>query len=297
MSRLRRLLKRSRPRFWLYLAGPVLVGVAYGASAVSDLFSPPAVALFAYFLLPANVFLYGVNDVFDADVDAENPKKEDKEVRYTGDRALIGLVLASALAGLALGVWLPSAAPWIVGFLLLGAAYSAPPLRLKTKPPLDSVSNGLYVLPGVAAYAALAGSNPPLEAIAGGWLWTMAMHTFSAIPDIEPDRRAGIETLGTVLGRRGTLAYCGVVWLLAAGAFSLLDLRAGILLLSYPAFVIVWEAAGVPIDRAYWYYPAINTLVGMVLTLGGLWRIVPPGAVLATGVLPVAVDPWGLVHG
>jgi 4-hydroxybenzoate polyprenyltransferase len=310
MSRLRRLLKRSRPRFWLYLAGPVIVGVAYGAPDVPDLFSAPALVLFAYFVLPANVFLYGINDVFDADIDTENPKKEDREVRYTGDRFVVSLVITSALAGLALAAWLPAAAPWIIGFLFLGAAYSAPPLRLKTTPPLDSVSNGLYVLPGVAAYAALAGSNPPLEAIVGGWLWTMAMHTFSAIPDIGPDRRAGIETLATVLGRRGTLAYCGAVWLFAAGAFALLDLRGGVLLLLYPALVAFWEAGGVEIDRAYWYYPAINTLVGMVLTLGGLWRIVPPDAVLAVTSLPFAIGtlplaagafsifgPWGLIHG
>jgi len=295
MSRIRRLLKRSRPRFWPYLAGPVIVGVAYGAGSVPELFSPPALALFAYFLLPANVFLYGVNDVFDAEIDAENPKKEDREVRYTGDTLVVALVAGSALLGIALAVWLPTAAPWIAGFLALGAAYSAPPLRLKTAPPLDSISNGLYVLPGVAAYAALAGENPPALAIAGGWLWTMAMHTFSAIPDIEPDRSAGIRTLATVLGRRGTLAYCGLVWLSAAGVFALLDPRAGALLLLYPILVALWEVAGIAIDRAYWYYPAINTFVGMILTLGGLWRIVPPEAVLAAGVFPV-VGPWGLVH-
>jgi 4-hydroxybenzoate polyprenyltransferase len=294
--RIRRLLKRSRPRFWLYLAGPVLVGTAFGARSVGELFSPASVGLFLYFLLPANLFLYGINDVFDADVDEENPKKDDREVRYTGDNLEAGLAIGGAIPGVWIAVVIPDAAPWIIGFLLLGTAYSAPPLRLKTTPPLDSVSNGLYVLPGVAAYAALAGSNPPPEAIAGGWLWTMAMHTFSAIPDIEPDREAGIRTLATVLGRRGTLAYCGGVWLLAAGVFALLDPRAGGLLLLYPALVLGWEIGGVDIDRAYWYYPAINTLVGMVMTLAGLWRIVPPDAVLSVGALSI-VAPWGLVHG
>jgi hypothetical protein len=33
--------------------------------------------------------------------------------------------------------------------------YSAPPLRFKTTPFLDSLSNGLYILPGVVAYAAI----------------------------------------------------------------------------------------------------------------------------------------------
>ena len=49
----------------------MVVGVAYAATTRWELFAPLAVALFAYFLLPANVFLYGVNDVFDADIDDE----------------------------------------------------------------------------------------------------------------------------------------------------------------------------------------------------------------------------------
>ncbi|WP_020222714.1 prenyltransferase, partial [Halarchaeum acidiphilum] len=204
MSRLARALRRSRPRFWLYLAGPALVGVAYAADGVGDLLSLPVLALVAYFLVPANVYLYGVNDVYDAKADAENPKKSEREVRYRGERGVVALVALSGLLGLALAAWLPGAAPWILGFLVLGWAYSAPP-RLKTKPPLDSLSNGLYVLPGVAAYAAVAGSLPPLLAVLGGWVWTMAMHTFSAIPDVEPDRRAGLRTTATVLGARRAL--------------------------------------------------------------------------------------------
>ena len=301
------LLKLSRPRFWLYLAGPVLVGVAYGASVRSDLFAPAAVALFAYFLVPANVYLYGVNDIFDADVDAENPKKggrDAREARYRGGVAVTAIVALCGLAGLALagalgtgvlGTGAPTASAltsgtpgvdaspgnesaaaglWVVAFLVLGYAYSAPPFRLKTTPPLDSVSNGLYVLPGAAAYVALAGEQPPLLALAGGWLWAMAMHTFSAVPDVEPDRRAGIRTTATLLGERGALAYCGGCWLLAAVAFGLLDLRAGVLLLSYPLLAVAVAETDVSVSRAYWWFPTINAVVGMVLTLGGLWRVV-----------------------
>nr|WP_266079781.1 prenyltransferase [Haladaptatus caseinilyticus] len=271
----RNLLKLSRPRFWLYLAGPVLVGIAYGATNPGELFSVPAVALFAYFLLPANVFLYGINDIFDADVDVENPKKDEREVRYQGSMAVPIAVVLSAALGIGLLALSPNVAwPWLLGFLVLGAEYSAPPFRFKTTPLIDSISNGLYILPGAAAYAALSGSQPPLLAVAGGWLWAMAMHTFSAIPDIEPDRRAGIRTTATILGERRTLAYCALCWSLAAGCFALLDPRAGLLLLSYPALVVAWVARDVAINRAYWWYPAINTVVGMLLTVGGLWRVV-----------------------
>ena len=275
MSRLRYLLALSRPRFWLYLAGPVLAGVAYAAEGVPDLFSPAAVALFAYFLVPANVFLYGVNDVFDADADAENPKKERREVRWRGDPGVAAAVVVSALLGIAVFAVVPRVAwPWLAGFFVLGAAYSTPPARLKTRPPLDSASNGLYVLPGAAAYAAVAGAHPPALAVVGGWLWTMGMHTFSAVPDIEPDRAAGLRTTATVLGEARTFGYCAAVWTLAAAAFALVDYRLGLLLGLYPLLAAGVYASDVAADRAYWWFPGVNAAVGMVLTVGGLWRVV-----------------------
>ena len=262
----------SRPRFWLYLAGPVIVGVAYAASSPAELFSPLAVALFVYFLVPANVYLYGINDVFDADIDEANPKKDDKEVRYEGGPLVILSVFAAGAVGLVLIPFLSPAALVPFGlFYLLATEYSAPPLRFKTTPILDSISNGLYALPGIAAYAAIAGQYPPMAAIAGGWLWTMAMHTFSAIPDIEPDRNAGIRTTATLLGKERTYAYCAAVWLVAAVGFALVHPFLGAVLGVYPLLVIVIALADVPVDRAYWWYPAINTAVGAVLTMAALW--------------------------
>ncbi len=307
-SRTGYLLRLSRPRFWFYLAGPVLVGLAYAADSLPALLSPVAVALFAYFLLPANVFLYGVNDAFDRDVDAHNPKKDDggegtdgrreasegeragdgeeaseeegageaeagaREVRFRRDPLVAGLVVAAGLLALAFVPALPPVGlAALAAWLFLSVEYSAPPLRFKTTPLLDSLSNGLYVLPGVVAYAAVAGAAPPLLAVAGGWCWTMAMHTFSAVPDIEPDRAAGIRTTATVLGERRSYAYCGVCWLAAAVLFGLLHPALGALLGLYPLLVVAIATASVAVERAYWWFPAINGLVGALLTLGGLW--------------------------
>jgi 4-hydroxybenzoate polyprenyltransferase len=264
----------SRPRFWLYLAGPVMVGVAYAAGSPAELFSPLAVVLFAYFLVPANVFLYGINDVFDADIDEINPKKDDKEVRYQGGPLVILSVFASGAVGILLVPFLDPAALVSFGlFYLLAIEYSAPPLRFKTTPILDSISNGLYALPGIAAYAAIAGQYPPAAAIGGGWLWTMAMHTFSAIPDIEPDREAGIRTTAALLGEDWTYAYCGLVWLGAAAGFGLVHPFLGAVLGIYPLLVVAIAVSDIAVDRAYWWYPAINTVVGAVLTMGALWRM------------------------
>jgi 4-hydroxybenzoate polyprenyltransferase len=273
-GRLTYLFTLSRPRFWLYLAGPILVGVAFAADAVSDLFATAAVVLFGYFLVPGNVLLYGVNDAFDADVDETNPKKSEREARWRGDAVVAAAVVGSGLLGVALFAVVPRLAwPYLAGFFVLGVEYSAPPFRFKTTPFLDSLSNGLYVLPGAAAFAAVAGRHPPLAALVGAWTWAMGMHTFSAVPDIEPDREAGIRTTATFLGERRTYLYCLACWLAAVAAFALVDWRLGAVLLAYPLTVVAVAASDVGVDRAYWWFPALNTLVGMALTMGALWRL------------------------
>jgi len=276
-ERLRYLLVLSRPRFWLYLAGPVAVGVTYGIADVSELFTPTTVALAAYFLLPANVLLYGVNDVYDADIDELNPKKAgERETRWHGDRLVVLAVVAAGLLGVGtFAITPPVAWPYLAGFFVLAVGYSAPPLRFKTTPVLDSVSNGLYVLPGAAAYATVAGAHPPTAALLGAWLWTMGMHTFSAIPDIGPDREAGIRTTATLLGEERTYAYCLACWVGAAAAFVAVDVRVGALLAVYPAFVSWVALSSVDVARAYWWFPGVNTVVGTLLAMGGLWRVYP----------------------
>jgi len=266
----------SRPRFWLYLAGPVAVGVVYGATSVAEFFQPLSLALFAWFLVPANLFLYGVNDIFDIDIDETNPKKGEggREVRYTGDGLVVMVVYLAGAVGTLFGFALTTEGIYtLAAFFALAVEYSAPPLRFKTTPFLDSLSNGLYVLPGVVAYVAIAGKSPPLLAVAGGWLWTMGMHTFSAVPDIEPDREAGIDTTATVLGERWTLVYCGAVWLAAAALMWLLHPFLGVVFGAYPVLTVLFVLSEVSLDRAYWWFPVINTAAGAVVTMGGVWVV------------------------
>lgn len=275
IERVARVVGTSRPRFWLYTAGPVFVGLAYAVDSPTALGSPVVLGLALYCLVPANVYLYGVNDIFDRDVDADNPKKSGRERRFLGDPVVVAAVLVSALLGLGVLVLLPdSARVWFGGFLVLATLYSVPPVRFKTRPGLDSVSNGLYILPGVAAYTAVSGVSPPLLVIVAGWVWAMGMHTFSAIPDIESDRGAGIETTATVLGRQGALEYCGVMWFVAAVLFGLVDVRAGLLLGVYPVVLgLVWVTDR-SLQQVYWWFPWVNTGVGFVLTIAGLGGLV-----------------------
>jgi 4-hydroxybenzoate polyprenyltransferase len=69
----------------------------------------------------------------------------------------------------------------------------------------------------------IAGSFPPLSIIAAAGLWTMAMHAYSAVPDIDSDKAAGVPTVATFLGERGTLLFCLALYISAAAlAFNYL---------------------------------------------------------------------------
>ena len=268
------LIATSRPRFWLYLAGPALVGAAYGIDTIAGLMRIEVVLIILYFLVPANFLVYGINDIFDSKIDQKNPKKKSKETQYRGGIGLPILVISSVILGVILMSMLTmNSIPWMIGFLFLSWAYSAPPFRFKTKPILDSCSNILYIFPGVITYIVVSGSNPPWLAIIGGCFWAMAMHTFSAIPDIVPDRESKIETLATSLGQMGSIVYCGSCWLIASVLFAMVDIRLGMLLSIYLVVLGGIVLRKTEIGVAYWWYPRINAIVGFLLVIGGLLRI------------------------
>lgn len=268
----------SRPRYWHFLGSPVLLAVIYGASSVSDLASPVALAYAFYFLVPGNLFLYGVNDAFDTDTDEYNPKKSDegKEESFRDTPLVKAAVVLSGLLAVPLFAVTDSLVAQLSlgGWLFLTVTYSAPPLRLKSIPFIDSLVNGLYLLPGIAAYITIAESFPPVSGVVAFWLWTMGYHTFAAIPDIDPDREAGVRTLATVLGERNSLTYTGVCWLLSAIIFTQVHIAAAVVFLVYPAIALFVRVKNIDIGRAYWWFPTINAVVGVPLMAPGLWLLI-----------------------
>ena len=70
------LLKISRPRFWIYLLGPYLIGIIAATDTVDILYTIPFWIGFLYFLFPANLLIYGANDISDYQTDQHNQKKQ-----------------------------------------------------------------------------------------------------------------------------------------------------------------------------------------------------------------------------
>ena len=269
-SMIRWLIKISRPRFWVYITGPFLIGVV---AAVPIQSWPLIILLGIYFTFPANLLIYGINDIFDYETDKHNPKKISYEtlVKPKEQKKLWRWIAITNVPFLLLLPLLGNNGRWaIAGFLFFGVFYSMPPIRAKVRPLLDSVFNVLYIFPGIVGYAVVSKTLPSLYICLAAAFWCMAMHAYSAVPDIEADRKAKIDTIATKLGKTGTLLFCLACYGLAAGLtvsvlgqFSI----AAAILYGFMMIVTLRAKNAHSVMKLYSLFPYINMGVGMALFL------------------------------
>ncbi|WP_047865299.1 UbiA family prenyltransferase [Rubrobacter aplysinae] len=218
-----RLFHISRPVLWVNTVGTAVVGMWLAGS----LWSWQALPILLWLTLPFNLLIYGVNDVFDRDTDADNPRKGSLEgARISGGevRHIRLGVLATNLPFLLyffFGVG-ASAFAWMTLYAAVFVGYSAPPARFKARPFLDSLSNAAYAFPLVFVPLAL-GADVVWPAALGLMAWSAAKHTFDAVQDIHEDRRSGIRTTAVRLGARGVAYWSGGLWLVSVVCFALVN--------------------------------------------------------------------------
>lgn len=257
----------SRPRFWMYILGPVLVGAI---SSISFNVAIPAwlPLLLAYATLPANLFIYGLNDIADRDTDAHNPKKGSYEHRLPEKRSskLLAWIAGLNIPFLVVLLYLESSLlTGLIVFLFFGAFYSLKPIRAKAIPIFDGIFNVLYLGLGFATYTGLSGLQPDLKWVLAGTMWCMAMHAFSAIPDIEADKKANLKTTATLLGYEATLFYVAVLFTLSSLIFTEVHLFTGILGAFCYLFLVFRARKKETIFSVYRLFPTVNTLLGMMV--------------------------------
>ncbi|GIE95070.1 UbiA prenyltransferase family protein [Paractinoplanes rishiriensis] len=219
----------SRPWFWpvswvpAYL-GTVLAGHAW-LPAPEDL--PRALAA----LLVLGPLIWGAvlaqNDLHDLRSDRANPRKATAPLvtgAVTEQRLRVwyrAIAAAAILVALFVG---PLFVLGVAGVLLLGWAYSVPPLRLKTRPGWDVAVNALVV--GVVSPAAgWAITRPPWEFPWQfgliGLLFAAALYVPTTVTDLAADTGAGDTTFAVRFGARPAW-WLGVALWSAALAIALL---------------------------------------------------------------------------
>lgn len=218
-----RLVHISRPVLWVNTVGPATVGMWLAG----DLWRWELLPVLLWLTLPFNLLIYGVNDVFDQETDAKNPRKgtlEGARISPEETSLIARAVLLLNLPFLAYFVLVlpPGATLWMTLYALLFVGYSVPPARFKARPYLDSLSNAAYAFPLVFAPLSL-GESPVWPAALGLMAWSAAKHTFDAVQDVDEDRDAGIATTAVRLGPRGVVAWSGTLWALSTLLFALVN--------------------------------------------------------------------------
>jgi 4-hydroxybenzoate polyprenyltransferase len=192
-----------------------------------DLLAWGALPILLWLTLPFNLLIYGVNDVFDQETDAKNPRKgslEGARIDPSEVRPLVlGVIVTNALFLVYAVLFAPfSATAWMLLYTLLFLGYSVPPARFKARPYLDSLSNAAYAFPLVFVPLAL-GEGPVWPAALGLMAWSAAKHTFDAVQDVDEDRGVGITTTAVRLGPGGVVLWSGALWTLATVCFALVS--------------------------------------------------------------------------
>jgi 4-hydroxybenzoate polyprenyltransferase len=208
---------------WINTLGPATIGMWLAG----DLFAWGALPILLWLTLPFNLLIYGVNDVFDQETDAKNPRKGTLEGaridRSEVSPVVLGVISTNApfLIYSLLFVPVPATA-WMLLYALLFVGYSVPPARFKARPYLDSLSNAAYAFPLIFVPLAL-GEGPTWSAAFGLMAWSAAKHTFDAVQDVDEDRSAGITTTAVRLGPGGVVFWSGAFWALATACFALVS--------------------------------------------------------------------------
>jgi 4-hydroxybenzoate polyprenyltransferase len=218
-----RLLYISRPVLWINTVGPALVGMW----VTGDLWRWEALPLLIWLTLPFNLLIYGVNDVFDQETDAKNPRKGSLEGAKILPEEVLPIWRGVLLTNVPFLIYFVSVMPyraalWILLYAVLFVGYSAPPLRFKARPYLDSLSNAAYAFPLV--FVPLALESPVVWPAALGLMaWSAAKHTFDASQDVDEDRRVGIKTTAVRLSIKGVVLWSGAWWTIATICFALVS--------------------------------------------------------------------------
>jgi 4-hydroxybenzoate polyprenyltransferase len=268
----------SRPLSWINTAFPF--GLAYYVS--TEQVDSNLIIGFFFFLVPYNLLMYGINDVFDYESDIRNPRKGGVEGALLPPNLHLATLLASVILPIPFLVplvWSGSASA--TGVLALAlffvVAYSAKGFRFKEIPFLDSAtSSAHFVMPALygLVLAEAAVSTVTVTVLAAFFFWGMASHAFGAVQDVVADREAGVASIATVIGAKGTVRFAVALYALAGVVLLAtpwpLPLIAPVVLLYIAAIAPWWsvsDATAEAANKGWRWFLLLNFITGAVVVL------------------------------
>ncbi len=278
MSTLGQLFVSSRPLSWVNTAFPFAATYLLTTGRIDVAFVVGTI----YFLIPYNLAMYGINDVFDYDSDLHNPRKGGVEGALLDPsihRTTLWAALITNVPFLVVLVVLGSPLSWLVLAISVFAviAYSAKGLRFKEKPFLDSATSSTHFVSPAVYGLVLAGATftPALWLILGSFfLWGLASHAFGAVQDVIADREGRLASIATVIGARITVRLAVAAYVLAG--LLLLGTEwpgplAGIAALPYVVitaqFWMITDDTAESANRGWKRFLLLNFVAGAIVTM------------------------------
>lgn len=250
--RVRDVIAVGRPAFWVVSIVPYYTGILL---ATHRLIPPveewPRLVVGAVVMGPLVwLAVLAVNDAYDLPSDRLNPRKAKSPLldgRITL-RAATRLAFAAGVA--AVGLSLLVGIVFALGVLLavlLGYAYSVPPVRLKTRAGFDVAVNALALgaFGPLAGWAAITPDLSDFPWLMGlqGTLAAVGLYLPTTLADLEADRAAGYHTIAVRFGARTTYLIGYGAWI-AAAALSVILAATGTII---PRSMLVLEVVMVPV--------------------------------------------------
>ena len=213
--------------FWMVALTPFYLGYVVGSREMTGW--PAVTGGAAVICLTAATFV--LNNLADRHGDAANPRKRYNRLalgrRAKGrltPRAATALWAALLAAALALGVGLGDGfVACMAAVALLAMAYSVPPLRLKSRPGLDVLTNGAgpgFLLPLAGWSLTQPLAEFPVLFFLAVTCYLMGLYAPTTVADREADRAAGVRSFAVVHGAQaamvagwlGTVAGVALMW-------------------------------------------------------------------------------------
>jgi 4-hydroxybenzoate polyprenyltransferase len=254
--------------------GTFFIGVLVATNFLEDFLKPEILVFAFFFLIPANILIYGVNDIYDYETDKLNPKKVEYEALLVPEKhkSVWVWILATNIPFVIYAFALNARTGiYLLIFYFFAFFYSAYPIRAKIRPFFDSLfSAGHYIFTGVFGYFLAGGEGFPIIGFIAGVLWAMAMHAYSAVPDIKADTDAGLRTIATWLGRDRTIVMCLVFYIASAALFALLVGVFPLIAVLVYVGLMIWslrEKDDSKLFKIYTYFPWVNFVTPMVWSI------------------------------
>jgi 4-hydroxybenzoate polyprenyltransferase len=96
------------------------------------------------------------------------------------------------------------------------------------------------------------------------------MHAYSAVPDIDADKAAGLKTIAILIGKGPTILLCWFLYVLSAAlVFQYIPIVAsiGAIVFSYFMHRSYKAQTDEELFKLYTYFPLINSSIGMLVSL------------------------------